>query len=275
MTRRLEAHAWMLPKPSARRGNVSNPPANVAGAGTRIRVVPFRVLVVALVALIVFIGLIAIVASGVMRLLDAKGESDRLALAASTGDVSSLGGWSPELIGLLSRDLEGSSLYFRPMGGARTSKVAAAIPAWNATGRLVLLSAESTPERGEQKIALLTRGVRIGMILDARLWQIFVDGRYFGTIEPQQRLFLDGNRQAIGGYNRDASGWRVALRGEEIAIIDGNPALHEKLPVELRPLIQLARPITPESSVWLLALTGVVIASASFVGAGAPLIGVP
>jgi hypothetical protein len=224
------------------------------------------VLVCAVVVLFVVIA---------MAVKVANQEVSALENAIAAGYVSELAEWNPSLFSWLSKDAIGSSYYFRPMGGARTSKVAATVPACQGPATLLAFSAERTARRGQGKINVLVSGLRVDLVLQGGLWLVAANGQPLGLVDPSSGRIEDATRTPIGAYLRSSAAAELNLRGVSIAVIDSGAKLHRKRAAILRPLFrQVAPALNDDAPLWLLALVGLELGAALMPGGGAPLTGV-
>ncbi|MCA9596833.1 MAG: hypothetical protein KC776_26135 [Myxococcales bacterium] len=183
----------------------------------------------------------------------AESRGDDLRHAVSAGDACSLEAWSPEMLPWLSKDAVGSSSYYRPMGGALTSKLALTL--FSAQGAaLVAIIGEVTRRKGRGRIDVLVRGTSMVLQLEGARWIVFVNGGPLGAIEPTSGRLDDVRGMPVGFCRPSAGGAQVELRGVNVGWIEAGAELHEARVANPRPLLRLAAPVTePEPVLWLLA----------------------
>lgn len=229
----------------------------------------------ALIGVLVALAVLGVFAFVGVAVSKAKGETEAIERMVAMGDASSLAPWDPTLLGWMSKDVIGSSFYYRPMGGARTSKVAMIVPAWQGPANIVAIRREAVSRGGHDKIDLLAGGLRLALGRYGHVWRIYADGYPFGSIDPHGGGLFDPNNAPAGHHRRVGGAVYLQVRGAEVAQIDTDATLHDARPASLRPLVRLAS-ATPsrEAAVWLLALCAVELGTHLMMGGSASM-GVP
>jgi hypothetical protein len=206
--------------------------------------------------LVIFVAFTVVIVAAVKG-LGGKKQMDALEQGIAAGAVPELAEWNPSLLEWLSKDVIGGAYYYRPMGGARTEKLACTIPAWQGPATLLALSAELTSRRGEGRIEILARGWQVSLVLHTGIWHVTVNGRPLGAIDPTSGRLDDPHRQPIGACLRGPAGTQLQLRGADVAWIAGDPTLHAQRLEPRRPLLRLAAPLGDvEPVMWVLAAIG-------------------
>jgi len=213
----------------------------------------------------------------VMVLALAKSQADTTAREIQAGYVSGLLDFHPGLLAELSTTLVGSFHYYRPMGGARTLKLAGKVPSWRFTGDVLAISAELTPRRREGHVAITTNAVRVDLTQAGDYWHASMNGSALGAIHlPSGRVF-DPFRNELGYCLRPAgSPGPFVLRGVELAWVAPGAHFAENPVANLHPLLRLGVPQpNPEACGWLLAIIGLELGVHAMPSGGSVVAGVP
>jgi hypothetical protein len=221
---------------------------------------------------LVGLGVLIVVVIAVLRSAQSTSDIDRVVV---TGDTSGLSEWNPGLFAWLSKDIVGHSYYYRPMGGARTSKLAATIVACQGPATLLAMSAEVS-SRGAGSIEIVGRGVRVSLLRHGNAWHVALERQPFGVVGSGDGRLVDVYGNLAGWYRSGAGGAQVELGGTALALIEGDATLSESRQAICRPLLRLAAPIAdPISATWLLALVGLELTTSLMIRGGGGFGGVP